>query len=132
MRKRRINLFIRQFNKRIFNRFSLLLSGYRYSPFSWSIIQHVGRKTGNLYATPIVAVAESGSIFIPLPYGEDVDWVQNILSKGSCKIKTGGEWYLATNPQIISLEEALFRFPTLLQVALRMHKVENYLMVEQY
>jgi deazaflavin-dependent oxidoreductase (nitroreductase family) len=132
MRKSRFNLFIRQFNKRIFNRFSLLLSGYRYSPFYWSIIQHVGRKTGNLYATPIVAVVESGSIFIPLPYGKDVDWIQNILSKGSCKIKNGGEWYLGTKPQIINAEEALIHFPTLLQIALRMNKVENYLMMEQH
>ena len=123
--KKRMNHFIRQFNRLIFNRFSLLLSGYRYSP--WSIIVHEGRKTGRIYSTPIVAVSAEDSFFIPLPYGDDVDWLQNVLSKGSCKIKINGKWFIAWDPQVINSDDALSAFPTVLQMVFRIKKIEKYL-----
>jgi hypothetical protein len=130
--KKRTNHFIRQFNKLIFNRFSLLLSGHRFSPWSWSIVVHVGRKTGSIYSTPIVAAFKRDRFFIPLPYEDDVDWLQNIMSRGSCKIKTGGKWHLAIDPQVIRADKALSNFPSILQKALRMHKVDKYLTMQHH
>jgi len=92
----------------------------------------VGRKTDNIYTTPIVAVIKTERYFIPLPYGEDVDWMQNIKSKGSCKIKIDGEWNEAMEPQVIGADDAINYFPVVTKIFLRIHKVEKYLSMKRH
>jgi deazaflavin-dependent oxidoreductase (nitroreductase family) len=104
-----INHFIRKFNKRFFNRFSRLLSGFKGSP--WNLIVHQGRKSGRAYTTPIVTVAAGGYLYAPLPYGEDVDWLLNIMHYGGGMLKKGGEWFEVENPQIVPAADALNLFP---------------------
>ena len=38
-----------------------------------SIVRHVGRQSGRIYETPVVAVEHDDSILIALPYGERTD-----------------------------------------------------------
>jgi hypothetical protein len=55
-----------------------------FGPFS--IIRHVGRRSGKQYETPIiVALAENGFV-IELTYGPDVDWYKNVLAAGGCTV----------------------------------------------
>ena len=71
-----------------------------------SVISHVGRRSGRVYQTPVVAVAHDDSFLIALPYGERTDWLQNVLAKGSATVVTGGERYEVDRPKVIPMAEA--------------------------
>ncbi len=48
----------------------------------WAVVRHVGRTSGTVYSTPVLAWTEHGRISIPLVYGADSDWVRNVLAAG--------------------------------------------------
>ena len=104
-----MNRSIRRFNKRYFNRFSRLLSGFKGSP--WSLIVHQGRKSGRAYTTPVVVVAVDEKLYTPLPYGTDVDWLQNVLHHGGGIVKKEGQWFSVCDPVLLPASEALINLP---------------------
>ena len=108
---------IRFFNRRYFNPFSLSFAGRPYS--FWSVVLHVGRKTGKSYVTPIVAVHKDSSILIPLPYGRQVDWFKNVMGAGSCGLIYQGKVYRASKLEMISLDEGAGAFAGWVQSRLR-------------
>jgi deazaflavin-dependent oxidoreductase (nitroreductase family) len=71
-----------------------------------SVINHVGRRSGRVYQTPVVAAAHDDSVLIALPYGERTDWLKNVLAKGSATLKTGGKTYQVDQPEVIPVAEA--------------------------
>jgi hypothetical protein len=66
---------IRKFNRRVLNPIMLKRAGKG----SWyaSVMETTGRMSGRTYKTPIVAEPVVGGFVIPLPYGEDIDWLKN-------------------------------------------------------
>ena len=48
----------------------------------WAMVEHVGRRTGTRYRTPVVAFVDGDKIAIPLPYGTDTDWLRNVTAAG--------------------------------------------------
>lgn len=69
-------------------------------------IQHVGRRSGNVYVTPASAHVHGDVIVIALTFGNQSDWVRNVRAAGECTVRINGRSYRATNPQFISREEA--------------------------
>lgn len=69
-------------------------------------IQHVGRRSGNVYVTPASAHVHGEVIVIALTFGNQSDWVRNVRAAGGCTVRINGRSYRATNPQFISREEA--------------------------
>ena len=97
---------IRILNKRVLNPAMMKLAGRRH----WyaAVIRHRGRSSGREYATPVVAVAVAEDAFIiPLPYGEGVDWLKNVLAAGQATIEAKGETYDVAEPEVIDASEAL-------------------------
>ena len=66
---------VRAFNRKVLNPLMLKRAGRR----SWyaSVIETTGRTSGKTHRTPIVADPVVGGFVIPLPYGEDVNWLKN-------------------------------------------------------
>jgi deazaflavin-dependent oxidoreductase (nitroreductase family) len=96
---------IRILNKRVLNPAMMKLAGRRH----WyaAVIRHRGRRSGKEYATPVVAVPVAGDAFvIPLPYGEDVDWLKNVLAAGRAAVEAKGETYDIFEPEVIGAAEA--------------------------
>jgi hypothetical protein len=108
---------IRYFNRRYFNPWSLSFAG-RPNSF-WSVILHTGRRSGNEYITPIVAIRENSSFVIPLPYGQQVDWLKNVMAASSCDLIYHGKIYHASKPEIVPLEGGVGLFPVWVQSRLR-------------
>ncbi len=108
---------IRFFNGRYFNPFALSFAG-RPNSF-WSVILHTGRRSGTAYNTPIVAVRQGDAFILPLPYGQHVDWFQNVMAAGSCQLIFKGQVYHASKVEKISFEEGLDAFPQWVQNRLR-------------
>ena len=53
---------------------------------SFAIVQHVGRKSGKAYETPIIVQLTEGGLVIELTYGDQVDWYRNVRAAGGCRI----------------------------------------------
>ena len=83
------------------------LAGGRRSP--WAIVEHVGRVSGTLYQAPIMIVArDTGDhVYVPLPYGADVQWVRNIKAAGHCRIQVHETILELDEPAIIPAGENL-------------------------
>ena len=75
-----------------------------------SVVRHVGRRSGRLYQTPVVAVEHDDSFLIALPYGESTDWLKNVLAKGSATVVIGGRSYEVDEPEVIPMSEATTYF----------------------
>lgn len=100
---------IRVFNKHILNHFTLALAGSGRGPFS--IVHHIGRRSGRHYRTPVLASYTNGTVIIPLSYGEKVDWLRNVLARGGCEIVRRKQRLQATDPQVIEAAAALALLP---------------------
>jgi deazaflavin-dependent oxidoreductase (nitroreductase family) len=99
---------VRTFNKRALNPVMMSLAGSKY----WyaGTVQHVGRRSGKRYTTPVVANRIPGGFLIPLTYGRDVDWLRNVLAAGQATVTAKGQTYQVAGPEVISAETA---FPML-------------------
>jgi deazaflavin-dependent oxidoreductase (nitroreductase family) len=70
--------------KNTLNRATLRAARSGRGPFS--LVRHVGRKTGKTYETPLL-LAQTGAGFVAeLTYGTDVSWYRNIVAAGQCVI----------------------------------------------
>jgi deazaflavin-dependent oxidoreductase (nitroreductase family) len=71
------------------------------------VIDHVGRKSGKQYSTPIGAERIADGFLIPLGYGAQVDWLRNVLAAGRATVTSKGETREVRNPRVIDAREAL-------------------------
>ena len=126
----RVRNEVRVFNKRVLNPAMMKLAGRRH----WyaSVLRHEGRSSGKEYATPVVAepVAEDAFI-IPLPYGEGVDWLKNVLATGRAEIESKGESYDVFEPEVMGAEDALPLLSPRQQRTWRRTDIERYLKLKR-
>jgi hypothetical protein len=54
----------------------------------------------------VVAVKNEDAFLIALPYGEQTDWLRNVLASGSATLVTAGEAYELDSPEIIPMADA--------------------------
>jgi len=113
-----LNRAIRRLNRNVYNPVAMTIAGLRHSPYS--VVKHIGRKSGLPYETPVVAHAVGDGFIIALPYGDDVDWCRNILAAGGCTITRGGVEYRVDAPQILDPSRALPELPRALPVVFRL------------
>lgn len=119
---------IRAFNKRILNPAMMKYAGHK----DWyaAVIRHTGRRSGKPYATPVLAEPIPDGFLIPLPYGEHVDWLRNILAAGKAEIENKGLSYAVVEPAVVSREEAAPLLPSRRRRQLGLYGVEKYLRVK--
>ena len=123
---RRIFLdFVRLFNKYIFNRITLWLAKRGKGPYS--VITHKGRRSELIYKTPVLATYIDEFIFIPLSYGDHVDWLRNILAYDGGKILWKGKEITALDPEVIEAETAFPFLPEGRRELLERFEVEKFL-----
>jgi deazaflavin-dependent oxidoreductase (nitroreductase family) len=92
------------FNKHVLNPVMLPLAGRKYSPYA--IVHHVGRRSGQAYATPVVAESGPDSFVITLPYGTGVDWYRNVVAAGRCTLTWNGQDYTLVEPELLDAATA--------------------------
>jgi len=117
---------LRKFNRTIFNPIIKLFAGR----FLYSLVCHTGRRSGKEYATPVLAVRKQDSIFIPLPYGANTDWLLNVQARGECAVTVKGKRYSASQPEVVNSATALPAFSPTFQKAFQRARIEQYLRLE--
>ncbi len=120
---------VRRFNKAVSNPKQMKTAG---EPGAYaSIIEHVGRRSGKTYRTPIGTQAVPDGFLIALPYGSRADWVQNVLAAGQAVITADGETVNVDRPEIRSTAEVAGQLPAGEQRLLKLFNVEQFLQVRR-
>jgi deazaflavin-dependent oxidoreductase (nitroreductase family) len=96
---------VRMSNKHLLNPVMVRLAGRK----RWyaAAIEHTGRRSGKRYTTPVVADPIEDGLLIPLPYGTQVDWLQNVLAAGKATVTVDGDKHEVVEPEIIGADAAL-------------------------
>ncbi|MGN6170895.1 MAG: nitroreductase family deazaflavin-dependent oxidoreductase [Solirubrobacteraceae bacterium] len=90
---RRVARFNRAVNNPIQRQYAWLLP-------PWVIICHRGRRSGRLYRTPVNAYKRGDTLAVVVLYGEESDWVQNVLAGGGHVVRAGRTYELV-NPRLV-------------------------------
>ena len=65
----------------------------------FGVVEHIGRKSGQRFRTPVNVFPRAGGCAIALTYGSDSQWVRNVLAHGGCALETRGHTWQLTQPR---------------------------------
>ncbi len=84
-------------------------------------VHHVGRRSGTPYTTPVIAHRSAAEVFVPLPYGTDVDWLRNLLAAGAGVIDLDGSTLDVYRPAVVAIGEVVELLPLSMRRIVRMN-----------
>jgi deazaflavin-dependent oxidoreductase (nitroreductase family) len=102
------------------------LAGRRFLPI-WAVVHHVGRRSSRAYTLPVAITGSSTHLFIPVPFGEGTQWVQNVLAAGGCTVHWKGRDIAATEPALVGRAEASAAFNRLERPVIRAAGLDSFL-----
>jgi deazaflavin-dependent oxidoreductase (nitroreductase family) len=97
------------FLKRYFNPLTLRLARSTFGPFA--IVNHVGRRSGKRYQTPIIVQPVDSGFVFELTYGRDVDWYQNVRAAGRFTLHWHGQDYAIDKIEPLDTKTGRAAFP---------------------
>ena len=102
-----------------------------FGPFS--LVRHVGRRSGKPYETPIIVAPVKDGFVIELTYGPDVDWYKNVLAAGGCRVMWHGKEYVINKIEPIDTQTGRAAFSPPQQLILRLLRRKHFkkLMLQQ-
>jgi deazaflavin-dependent oxidoreductase (nitroreductase family) len=96
-----------RFNRHVTNPIQRMWAG-RLPGFG--IIEHVGRRSGKQYRTPVnaftISAGGKSGVAVPLAYGPDRDWLKNVTAAGGARMRRRGKTISIADPQIVGRDEA--------------------------
>jgi deazaflavin-dependent oxidoreductase (nitroreductase family) len=96
-----------RFNRYVTNPIQRMWAGWL-PPFA--IVEHVGRRSGKQYRTPVNAFYTSvdgkPGVAILLTYGPDRDWLKNLTAAGGGKMRRNAKTFGIVDPRVVSKAEA--------------------------
>jgi deazaflavin-dependent oxidoreductase (nitroreductase family) len=69
-------------------------------------LEHVGRKSGKRYRTPLLVFKTREGFVILIGYGLESDWLKNVLAGGPTVLHKRGKADALASPRIVSKAEA--------------------------
>jgi deazaflavin-dependent oxidoreductase (nitroreductase family) len=113
-----------KFNLRFTNHFTYHIA--KWAP-GFALMEHVGRRSGRLYHTPINVIKNQGQYIFALTYGES-EWVKNVMANGGCVIETRRRRIQLAEPE--RLRDASRRFvPVPARWILKFVHVEDFVVL---
>jgi deazaflavin-dependent oxidoreductase (nitroreductase family) len=99
-------MLLMRFRKKSLARFNLAVTNRITGHFAgrlpgFGIVTHVGRKSGKVYRTPVNVFRMPNGFAIALTYGQQAEWVKNVLAAGGCQLETRGARYRLSSPTIV-------------------------------
>ena len=127
MGDQRVRDAVRRFNRRWLNPAMLRMAGRRH----WyaARLEHLGRRSGRVYVTPVVAKPVAGGFAVPLPYGRRVDWLRNVEAAGRAWLQVDGERYRVADPRIVPLAEIETQLPAFYRRSPRRSMIPEWLLL---
>ncbi|MCF6388132.1 nitroreductase family deazaflavin-dependent oxidoreductase [Mycobacterium sp. MBM] len=94
---------IAEFNKRVTNPAARAITPWLPN---LGTLEHVGRKSGNRYRTPLLVFGTADGYAVLIGYGPQTDWVKNVLAGGPTILRKRGRGIALVNPRVVSKAEA--------------------------
>jgi deazaflavin-dependent oxidoreductase (nitroreductase family) len=69
------------------------------------LLEHVGRRTGQVRITPVHPVGTEDGFRIIVPLGVQSHWARNVLAAGRCRLQVGGLIYELDEPRFVMATE---------------------------
>jgi deazaflavin-dependent oxidoreductase (nitroreductase family) len=99
------------------NRVTSRIARSGHGPFS--LIRHVGRKSGRTYETPVILAGSPEGFIAELTYGENVNWYRNVVAAGGCVVVHHRREYRVTSVEPCSAERGRSAYPVPFRSVLR-------------
>lgn len=96
-----------------------------------SVIEHIGRRSGKTYETPVDIIETTTRLLIALPYGARTDWLRNVLAAGSATVVSGGERIPVERPAVVATTDVEELIPVRTLRTLRLFGVSECLSLEK-
>ena len=91
------------------NRVTSSVARSGHGPFS--LIRHVGRKSGRTYETPVILAKAPEGFIAELTYGDEVNWYRNIVAAGGCVVIHHRVEYRVNQIEPLGAERGRSAFP---------------------
>lgn len=95
--------WLARFNRHVTNPIQRLWAGWL--PM-FGILEHVGRRSGRVYRTPLSVFSTDDGVAILLTYGPNRDWLKNITAAGGGRLQRYGRTFAVTEPRVMTRAEA--------------------------
>src|SRR3954469_14331181 len=86
----------------------------------FSLVRHVGRRSGREYETPVILAEVPDGFVAELTYGPDVDWYRNVVAAGGCTVIHHGREYAVDRISTLAPDEGLAAYPYPQRLVLRL------------
>ena len=110
------------------NGLMIRFAGHRWNPI-FSVVEHVGRRSGRRYAAPIAAMRTADGFVISLAFGAQVDWHRNLVAAAGGTIRWRGQAYPVGAPSRTERTAAIAAFHPIQRFFLRLAAVDGYIHV---
>ena len=116
-----------RFNRVVTNRVARLGAGWLPG---CGIVEHVGRRSGEQYRTPVNVYRRERGYTVALVYGSNAEWTKNVLAAGSASIVTRGRTHAVVNPRVVT-DATRAAVPAPIRPILRLVDVDEFLFVDK-
>lgn len=83
------------------------------------VLEHIGRRTGAVRRTPLMAFRSGDVVTVALTYGPDVQWLRNVRAAGGCRMLLRGRVLALGPPRAVPAAVALPRVAPVQRALLR-------------
>jgi deazaflavin-dependent oxidoreductase (nitroreductase family) len=95
--------WLARFNRYFTNPIQRMWAGW--AP-TMGILEHVGRKSGKPYRTPLTVFSTDDGVAVLLTYVPNRDRLKNVLSAGGGRMRRYGKTFALTDPRVMPKAEA--------------------------
>ena len=74
------------------------------------ILRHTGRTSGRTFETPVGIEPTDDGFLIALVYGDDTQWLRNVLASGHAEVVVDGRTYPVDRPEVVAVEDVIESF----------------------
>lgn len=99
------------------NRVTRRIARSGHGPFS--LIRHIGRKSGRIYETPVILARAPEGFIAELTYGENVNWYRNVVASRGCVVVHHRVQYRVTAVEACSAQRGRSAYPAPFRLVLK-------------
>jgi deazaflavin-dependent oxidoreductase (nitroreductase family) len=120
--------WLARFNRHVTNPIQRMWAGW--IP-AFGILEHVGRKSGKPYRTPLNVFSTDEGVAILLTYGPNRDWLKNLQAAGGGRLQRYGKTFAVADPRVVSKQEAAAHVTGLARVVFPRLPFENAVLLRR-
>lgn len=116
-----------RFNRHVTNPIQRLWAGWLPG---FGIVEHVGRRSGRAYRTPLNIFRTPGGFVVLLNYGPDTDWIRNLTAADGGGLVYRRRHYRLSGPRIVVGDAGRALLPPPIRLVSRVGHVQNVLRLD--